>query len=147
MTRELAREFNEEVERYRRALVYFARKREWSEFKRRAAGLFDYVEQVEATERERRFFRIFNSILVLLVLAVLFVIGIDPGIGPGWQRHKQTLLMACLAASGFELYFFLNFRWYAEMRKAGLLRRREQFLRNIERDFRSFPLGGGEVRT
>jgi len=147
MKRELEREFNEEVERYRRALVYLARKSEWGEFKRRAAGLFDYVEQVEAMERERRFSLIFNAILALLVLAVVVAIGINPSAVPDWPRHRQSLLMACLAASGFELYFFLNFRWYAEMRKAGLFRRREQFLRNIEQDFRSFPLSGREVRS
>lgn len=147
MTRELAREFNEEVERYRRALVYFARRSEWCEFKRRAAGLFDYVERIEATERERRFFIVFNAILALLVLAVVIVICIDPLSGPAWPRHKQTLLIACLAASGFELYFFLNFRWYVEMRKAGLFQRREQFLRNIERDFRSFPLEREAARS
>ena len=138
MTQELARKFSDEVERYRRSLVYFARKSEWDEFKKRAGGLFDYVEEVEATERERRFFTVFNAILAVLIAAVVALFSIDLPAHVDWPHYKRALVLACLAASGFELYFFLNFRWYAEMRKAGFRRRREQFIRNIERDFRSF---------
>ena len=147
MTRELARQFNEEVEQYRRSLVYFARKREWDEFKQRAGGLFDYVEEVEATERERRFFSVFNTILALLAVSVVVLFSMDPGVHPEWPQYRNALIPACLAASGFELYFFLNFRWYAEMRKAGFQRRRQRFIRNIEQDFRSFTVQGEEVRS
>lgn len=147
MTRELARQFNEEVEQYRRSLVYFARKCEWDEFQKRAGSLFDYVERIEATERERRFFSVFNAILALLVVAVVAVLSLDPGAHGDWLKYKRAIVMTCLAASGFEFYFFLNFRWYAEMRKAGFMRRRELFIRNIEQDFRSFTGQREEARS
>jgi len=147
MTQELARQFSDEVERYHRALDYFARVREWERFKERAGGLFDYVEHVEATELERRFYRIFNMILTVLAVSIVALFSVDLPAGADWPYYKRALVLACLAVSAFELYFFLNFRWYADMRKAGFRRRRERFIRNIERDFRSFPVNRTEVRS
>ena len=59
MDKRMADTFNGEVEAYRRALIYFARKCDWVEFKARAGRLFDYLELVEAVVRERKFFRVF----------------------------------------------------------------------------------------
>jgi hypothetical protein len=138
VTREVARQFNQEVEQYRRTLLYFARICDWEEFKERAGRLFDYLEVVEATERERRFFAVFNTILAVLVALVIILFSIDPGTDAAFDRYRRTLVVLCLCAGGFECYFFMNFRWYADMRKACFTRRRQAFIRDIERDFRSF---------
>ncbi len=140
MTRELARQFNDEVERYRRSMLYFAVKRDWDEFKSRAGGLFEYVETVEATERERRFYAVFSAIRAMLVLGVLIVLGVDPRVNAVWAEHRQMALMLSLAGCGFEVFFYVNFRTYVQARMAGYQRRRDAFIRNIERDFRSFAM-------
>lgn len=136
MTKELAKRFSEEVENYRRALDYFARKCEWEEFKARAGRLFDYVEDVEASERERCFFSLFYTILVCVAGAAAALIGLDAAEG-AWAQYRTSLFLVCLAACGFELFFYLNFRRYADNRKSGFRKRREAFIRGIERDFRS----------
>ncbi len=135
--------FSEEVEGYRRSLLYFARKCDWAEFKARAGRLFDYVESVEATELERRFFITFNTILALLIAAVVVLFTVDPGVHEQWQNYRNAGILAALAASGFELFFFLNFRWYADMRMSCFRKRREVFIRTIERDFRRYASAEG----
>ncbi len=139
MTRELAKQFNSDVEQYRRSLLYFAGHCNWEEFKVRAGRLFEYVERIEASERERRFYTVFFCILGALGLGIVILLGIDPWVLAG-PDQRQTLFVIALAGCGFELFFYLNFRRYAEVRMAGFRRRREMFIRNIERDFRSFAI-------
>ena len=138
MTRELARQFSEEVEQYRRAMLYFAARCDWEEFKARAARLFEYVETVETAERERRFFAVFNSVLALLAAGVLIAFGIGPGMPAALNEYRDLAVVLSLAGFGFELFFYMNFRTYVAARMAGLHRRRQAFIRNIENDFRSF---------
>ena len=138
MTRELARQFNDEVERYRRSLVYFAAKCEWEEFKRRAGSLFEYLEDVEASERERRFYRAFFYILAALTIGVVIVLGVDPQTSAAWLDRRRPFLVASLAGCSFELFFYLNFRWYVQARMAGFAKRRAAFIRGMEQDLRAF---------
>ncbi len=140
MKREVAKQFNEEVERYRRTLLYFARKCDWEEFKVRAGRLYEYLERVEASERERRFYRVFSSILAMLTLGVVALLSVDPTASAGWIDYRRSLFLAALAGCSFELFFYLNFRWYAGVRMAGFLKRREAFIKGIERDFRAFDM-------
>ncbi len=147
MTQELAKQFNAEVEGHRRALLYLASKREWEAFKARAGRLFEYLEKVEASERERRFYTIFYSILAVLTLGVIIVLGLMPQLSAGWFYQRRSLILAALAGCSFELFFYLNFRWYVEARMAGFLRRRAAFIRSIEQDFRTFAHNPGENRA
>lgn len=138
MKRAHAEQFSREVEEYRRALLYYAGAREWEEFKARAGRMFDYIESIEFSEIERRFFRIFNPILVLLLFAIGVLLNVD------FTRHEELLqiknlfILAALATSSFELYFYLNYRVYIGLRSANAKRRREVFIRCIEQDFRGF---------
>ncbi len=141
MTQELATQFNDEVERYRRSLLYFAAKADWGEFKARAARLFEYLENIEASERERRFYRVFFLILLVLCVGVIIVLGIDSQVSAEWFGYRRSLLMTALGGCSFELFFYLNFRWYVEARMAGFLRRRAAFIRGMEHDFRSYAMG------
>jgi hypothetical protein len=140
MTRELACKFNEEVERYRRALLYFAAACDWEQFKARAERLFEYLEDIEARERERRFYAVFYGILAALALGVLILLGIGSRLPPAWLAYRHAFLFLSLAGCGFELFFYVNFRRYVEVRMAGYERRRERFIRGIESDFRSFQV-------
>ncbi|MDH4162956.1 MAG: hypothetical protein OEW15_09750 [Nitrospirota bacterium] len=138
MDKRLEREIDRQVENYRRAMLYLARTCDWDEFKTRAGGLFDYLEQVEALVRERKFFQTFFTILAFLVVAALLITGWDPGDDPALQRFKQNLLLMALAASSFELFFYINFRKYVEIRASLVSARREAFIRNMLQDFRKY---------
>lgn len=140
MKREHAEQFSREVDGYRNALLYAARKSDWEAFKVKAGRLFDYVEQVECTELERRFFRTFSFILAVLVLAVLALLTVDYELHPEMLRFKNLSLLAALAASGFELYFYLDFRMYLEGKMSVYNKRRESFIRNVEQDFRCYTV-------
>lgn len=138
MRRALNEQFNREVEAYRRALLYYARVCKWDEFEARAGILFDYIESVEFSELERRFFGVFTSILVLLSAAVIMLLGVDFSVHTEWLRLKDALVLSSLAGSGFDLYFYLNYRWYLSARVQYARQRREAFIRNLEQDFRVY---------
>jgi ABC-type multidrug transport system fused ATPase/permease subunit len=143
MKKERAEQFSREVETYRRSLLYYARKRDWEEFKAKAGRLFDYVETIEYSELERRFFTVFGIVLAALVLSTITLFGVNFEISPELMRLKITIILIALAATGYELYFYLNFRMYVDIRTSHYGQRRENFIRNIEQDFRSFDLQSG----
>lgn len=136
MKKEFAERFNTEVERYRRLLLHCARTCQWETFKMKAGNLFDYVERVERSETERRFSRIFSSVLAVLVAVVIAIINMDGSISPELQRVKFTIVMLAVVGSCFELYFFLNYKTYMEAKSTFYNKRKDRFIRNIERDFR-----------
>ncbi len=141
MKKELAERFNEEVERYRRSLLQYARKCDWDKFKIKAGSLFDYVEVVEVSEVERRFFRIFRSVLVVLAAVVVAIANMNTGINPELLRIKYTIITLAIAGFCFELFFFLDFRMFMQSKSAYYKTRKDRFIRNIERDFRQMVAG------
>lgn len=140
MKRELAEQFSQEVDNYRKALLYYARKCDWETFKTKAGKLFDYVESVEFRELERRFFRVFSFILAVLVLAVVGLFSVDFGGHQDLMRLKNVFILSALAVSSFELYFFLDYRMYINFKTFSSKKRRENFIRSIERDFRRYAV-------
>jgi hypothetical protein len=140
MKKELAEQFSREVDSYRKALLFYARKSDWEEFKAKAGRLFDYVETIERSELEKRFFTVFGVILAGLIMTTIALFGVDFEISPELMRLKSNIMITTLAASGYELYFYLNYRFYISVRSSHYEQRRENFIRNIERDFRSFNL-------
>jgi hypothetical protein len=136
MEKELADMFSQVVERYRLALLQHARKCDWETFKTKAGSLFDYVEKIEMSEIEDRFFRIFKSILAVLVAVVLAIANMDASIHPDLGRVKYAIIVMAAAGSCFELCFFLNFRTYMIGKTRYYKKRKDRFIRNIEKDFR-----------
>ncbi|HTP03547.1 MAG TPA: hypothetical protein VMM54_00140, partial [Nitrospirota bacterium] len=65
MDLEFAHRINEEIERYRNALLHHAKQCEWESFKSKAGALFDYLEKIELSEIQRKFFRMFKIILIV----------------------------------------------------------------------------------
>ena len=138
MKRELAAQFNEHVESYRRALVYHARTSDWETFKEKAGKMFDYVEAVEYSELERRFFNNFNTILVGLIVICIALYQVDFTIMPEPLRDKSLIVLAGLLGGSFELFFYFNYRTYVKVKTTYYEERRKKFIRNIEQDFRSY---------
>jgi hypothetical protein len=142
MRKELAELFNQEVEGYRKGLLYYARKRDWETFEEKAGRLFDFVESTEFRELERRFFTVFNLILAVLALAVIALVGVDFQVHQELLRLKSGFILSALAASSFELYFFIDYRMFIGIKNFSYKRRRENFIKGIEQDFRSYAVQG-----
>ncbi len=140
MKRDLAKQFTQEVEGYRKALLWHARASDWEAFELKAGRLFDYVESIEHVELEKRFFSVFYIILGVLILTIIALFGVNFEVAPELIRLKNAIILAALAASSFELYFFINFLRYTDARTSLYKKRRDNFVRNIEKDFRGFDL-------
>lgn len=126
------------MEGYRKALLYFARKCDWDTFHAKAGTLFDYIEAVEFQELERRFFTWFTLILFVLILAVIALFSVDFQVHREWLRHKYLFILSALAVSSYELFFYVNYRYYIRGKTCCYGRRRERFIRGIEQDFKNF---------
>jgi len=140
MKRGLEQQFNQDVENYRKALLYHARTSDWETFKAKAGRMFDYVEAIEYSELERRFFKNFNGILAVLIVIAVALFNVDFAVTPELVRLKNAMVLAGLGASSFELYFYLNYRTYIKVKTFHYAERREKFIRNLEKDFRSYVL-------
>lgn len=140
MRRDLAEQFNREVDNYRKALLYYARKCDWETFEDKAGRLFDFVETVEFRELERRFFKVFYLILSVLILAVIGLISLNFEGNQELMRLKNIFIISSLAGSSFELYFYVDYRMYIDVKTRLYRTRREKFVRGIERDFRGYAV-------
>jgi hypothetical protein len=143
MRKGLEKQFNQEVETYRKALLYHARISDWETFKAKAGKMFDYVEAIEYSELERRFFTNFNVILVVLVAIAFALFQVDFAVTPELLRLKNSMILAGLAVSSFELYFYLDYKIYIKVKTVHYPERRERFIKNIENDFRAYVLQAG----
>jgi len=140
MRKGLKEQFNQEVDGYRKALVYHAKTGDWETFKQKAGRMFDYVEAIEYAELERRFFTNFNVILVLLVAVIFALFKVDFTVTPDLLRLKYTMVLLGLGGSSFQLYFYINYKIYIKVKTVKYPERREQFVRNMEDDFRTYLL-------
>lgn len=138
MRKGMEQQFNQEVENYRKALLYHARTCDWETFKAKAGRMFDYVEAIECSELERRFFTNFNAILAVLVVIIVALFQVDFAVTPDLMRLKNIMVLAGLGVSSFELYFYLDYKIYIRVKTVRYSERRENFVRNIEKDFRNY---------
>ena len=140
MRKGLEKQFNVEVENYRKALLYHARSSDWEAFKAKAGRMFDYVEAIEYSELERRFFTNFNVVLAVLIAIIVALFKVDFAVTPELMRLKNIMVLAGLGASSFELYFYLDYKIYMRVKTVYYTERRRKFVSNIEKDFRSYVL-------
>ncbi len=141
---EFANRINEEVERFKNALLHHAKQHEWDSFKSKAGTLFDYLEAIELSEIQRKFFKIFRIILVALAVAIIVLWKMNGEAYPPLLRFKDFFAMIAIAGFCFELYFFVDFRIYVGNKMSWYKKRRERFIKNIEQDFKEIivrPLG------
>jgi len=138
MKRELEQQFNQEVETYRKSLLYYAKKADWAMFEAKAGKMFDYVESIEYRELERRFFNTFNLILGSLILALVGFFSMDFEVHQELMRMKSSVLFCAIAVCSFEVYFYVDYRIYMKVKTTYYRQRRTRFIRGIEADFRSY---------
>ena len=147
MENKLQRKINEEVTRYKNSLAFYAKKCEWDTFKINAGRLFDYLEKVEMSEFERKFFIASKVVAVVLVLTVLFIIKINPEAYPRLLRVKELMILFAIGGCCFEVYFLYNFRMYQKGRRIYYKKRRDRFIREVERDFRDIIIPSIALRS
>ncbi len=146
MKKELAKLFNQEVESYHNGLIYYARKCDWKTFEEKAGGMFDYVESIEFRELERRFFIVFNLILAFLVLVVILLMSVDFKAHQELLQLKSGFILSAVAVSSFELYFFIDYRIFIDIKSFSYQKRRQNFIQGIEQDFRKSAMQEGTAR-
>ena len=146
MKQELKKQFNHEVETYRKSLLYYAKKADWATFEAKAGRMFDYMESIEFQELERRFFTTFNLILGALILAVAGFLSMDFEVHQELQQMRGSFLFCALAVCSFELYFYLDYRIYMNIKTTYYPQRRSRFIQGIEADFRSYT-SQSKIRT
>ena len=142
MKKELADRFNNNVERYRLALLDNARKCDWEKFKVKAGNLFDYCEVVEVSEIERRFFRIFSSVLVVVAAVIAAIANIDTSVHPDLHQVRYSITVLAVAGICFELYSYMTFRSFMIAKSIYRKKRKERFVKGIEQDFRQMAFNG-----
>ncbi|RJR17707.1 MAG: hypothetical protein C4581_07440 [Nitrospiraceae bacterium] len=135
MENELYNKFNEEINRYRNSLLFYAKKCDWDTFKDKAGRLFDYVESFEMSVLEKKFFRITKIIIVALCFIVILILKMNPQIYPDLARVNELMTLAALAICGFEVFFLFNYRMYIKGKISCYKKRRERFILNLQRDF------------
>lgn len=140
MERTRAEAFNAEVERYRKALLYYARKCDWETFKAKAGRLFDYLESIEMSETERRFSSITKIIVAALVAVLLVIWRMHVVTTPEQESVRRLVILTALSISSFEFFFLLNFAKYRKIKKSFYGKRRARFIYLIEQDFRTMTV-------
>ncbi len=143
MTRNLYESINKEVEQYRRALIHFAKAREWETFEKKAGILFDYLESIELMILERKFYSLFILILAVVVGTVIVILKAD-SLLPMITQYKEYIVLLAAFTVCYELYFYLNYRLYVDVKMSRYKKRKEQFIRNIENDFREYTVESGK---
>ncbi len=136
MKREIAERFSREIERYRQSLIQLAGRCDWELFRQKAGSLFDYCETIERRELERRFSRTFTITLSFLVVLIIVIMSRDALAAVLPQNLNQSITWFGIAGSCFEVYFYISFRRFVERKKAFYTKRKERFIRSIERDFK-----------
>ena len=136
MNKEFNNKFNEEINRYKKALLFYSRKCDWDTFKDNAGRLFDYCESIEASAIEKKFFKITKMIVAALIFMVIIIVKMNPDMYPRLARVNELMTLIAIATCCFEVYFFYNFRMYMKGKTIYYKKRREKFIRNIERDFK-----------
>ncbi len=135
MENELYSKFNEEINRYRVSLLYYAKKCDWDNFKDNAGRLFDYCESFELSVIERKVFRITKIIVAVLFCMVILIVKMNPNIYPEFTRVNESMTVVAIATSCFEVFFLYNHRMYIKGKLSCYKKRRERFITNIQRDF------------
>lgn len=135
MENELYNKFNEEINRYRNSLLFYAKKCDWDTFKVNAGRLFDYCESFELSVLEKKFFRITKIVLTVLFFMVILIVKMNPNVYPELARVNELMTLAAVLTCFFEVFFMCNYRMYVKGKISCYKKRRERFIKSIQRDF------------
>jgi len=140
MENELYNKFNEEINRYRNSLLFYAKKCDWDTFKDNAGRLFDYCESFEMSVIEKKVFRITKIVVAVLFFMVVLIVKLNPNIYPELARVKEVMTLIALLTCFFEVFFLLNYRMYMKGKMSCYKKRRERFVINIQQDFKDMTV-------
>lgn len=140
MENELYNKFNDEINRYRNSLLFYAKKCDWDTFKVNAGRLFDYCESFEMSVIEKKVLRITKIILAVLFVMVVVIVKMNPDIYPELARVKELMTLIAILTCFFEVFFLLNYRMYMKGKTSCYKKRRERFIINIQQDFKEMTV-------
>ncbi len=136
MDERTANKLNDEISRYKRALIFFAKTCDWFSFYSNAVTLFEYLESVELSLLKRKLHQVIEIITVALVLAVVIFSSVNITASPLLMKYRGPLVIIAAAAILFELFLLVELRLYTSIKTRNQQKRKDRFVRNIEHDFK-----------
>lgn len=137
MDRQVTRKLDNEISRYRKTLVYFAKTCDWKNFQNRAATLFDYLESVELFLLKKKIYQLFNIIFAVLAVTFLIFTTLSGSVSPLLMKYWGQLALSVAAAIFLGVLFFLELRMYTSIKATRLKKRKEKFIKTIEDNFKT----------
>jgi hypothetical protein len=123
---------NADITRYGNALLYFARVCDWDSFRASAATLFEYLETAVTTVLKQKIYR--AGALMTIVLLAALVVSVLVG-GGVLAVYQENILFIVAAGLVLELLVLAELRAYLGIRMSQEKRRKDQFIKKMERDF------------
>jgi len=145
MDKQFAGKLDTQISRYKQALTYFAKTCDWEVFKLNASTLFDYLESVELYLVKRKFHHLLEIIFMALVLALVLFSALGNSLSPTLIRYRSPLGLTAVSGFLVEMILLFELRLYMNVKTSHQKERKEQFIRNIEDDFR-IQLGADSCR-
>ncbi len=136
MDERTANKLNDEISRYKKALIFFAKTCDWFAFHSNAARLFEYLESVELSLLKRKYHQVIEIISVALVLAIVVFSSVNITDSPLLIKYRGQLVLIAAAAILFELLLLIELRLYGDIKAKNQQKRKEWFIRNIEHDYK-----------
>lgn len=127
---------NDEISRYKKALIFFAKACYWFDFHSNAATLFEYLDSVELSLLKRKLRQVIEIVSVALVLAIVIFSSVNITDSPLLIKYRGQLVLIAAAAILFELLLLIELRLYVNIKTRNQQKRKDRFIRNIEHDFK-----------
>jgi hypothetical protein len=136
MDERTANKLIDEINRYKNALIFFAKTCDWFDFHSNAATLFEYLESVELSLLKRKLHQAIEIIPAALVLAIVIFSSVNITASPLLMKYREQIVLIAAAAILFELLLLFELRLYVNIKTKNQQKNKDRFIRHIEHDFK-----------
>jgi hypothetical protein len=136
MDERTANKLIDEINRYKNALIFFAKTCDWFDFHSNAATLFEYLESVELSLLKRKLHQAIEIIPAALVLAIVIFSSVNITASPLLMKYREQIVLIAAAAILFELFLLVELRLFVNIKTKNHQKRKDRFIRNIEHVFK-----------
>ena len=137
MDKQFTKRLDNEISRYRKTLDYFAKTCDWKNFHRNAATLFDYLESAELFLLKKKIYQLFDIILIVLAVTFVMLSTLSGTVSPWLMKYWGQLALSVAVAIFLGVLFFLELRMYTSFKATRLKKRKEEFIKNMENNFKT----------
>ncbi len=138
MDEKFQEKLNAEIERYKKALLFFARVCDWESFRANAAKLFEYLESVEVSLLKKKFYRAVTIILIAIAAAVGVFSILSRNGGPFFEKYRVVVALGAAVGLFFELLLVLEMQLYLSFMASRQKRREARFIKGITDDAKAY---------